>query len=80
MRISASPPQARVARFDIWRPRARLTQLAEEADGILERVGLWDRRDRLAGTLAHGEQRALEIGMALAAVRGCCCWTSRPPA
>lgn len=58
--------QARVARFDIWRPRARLTQLAEEADAILERVGLWDRRDRRAGTLAHGEQRALEIGMALA--------------
>jgi len=28
--------------------------------------GLWDRRDRLAGSLAHGEQRALEIAMALA--------------
>jgi branched-chain amino acid transport system ATP-binding protein len=58
--------QARVARFDIWRPRSRLTQLDEEADGILERVGLWDRRERPAGMLAHGEQRALEIGMALA--------------
>jgi branched-chain amino acid transport system ATP-binding protein len=58
--------QARTARYDIWRPRARLTELAEEADAILHRVGLWDRRGRLAGTLAHGEQRALEIGMALA--------------
>jgi branched-chain amino acid transport system ATP-binding protein len=63
VRIAA---QARVARYDIWRPRARLTELAEEADAILERVGLWDRRDRLASTLAHGEQRALEVGMALA--------------
>ncbi|WP_088344595.1 MULTISPECIES: ABC transporter ATP-binding protein [Rhodomicrobium] len=58
--------QARVARFDIWRPRARLTELGDEADAILERVGLWDRRERVAGALAHGEQRALEIGMALA--------------
>jgi branched-chain amino acid transport system ATP-binding protein len=58
--------QARVARYGIWRPRARLTGLADEADAILARVGLWDRRARLAGTLAHGEQRALEIGMALA--------------
>jgi branched-chain amino acid transport system ATP-binding protein len=58
--------QAQVAAYDIWRPRARLTELAEEADSILERVGLWERRDRVSGTLAHGEQRALEIGMALA--------------
>jgi branched-chain amino acid transport system ATP-binding protein len=58
--------QARVARFDIWRPRSRLTELDAEAEAILDRVGLWGRRERLAGTLAHGEQRALEIGMALA--------------
>jgi branched-chain amino acid transport system ATP-binding protein len=58
--------QALLARYDIWRPRARLTELAEQADAILARVGLWEKRARLAGTLAHGEQRALEIGMALA--------------
>ena len=58
--------QARTARYDIWRPRARLMELADEANTILDRVGLWDRRSRVAGTLAHGEQRALEIGMALA--------------
>jgi branched-chain amino acid transport system ATP-binding protein len=58
--------QALVVRYDIWRPRSRLTQLDEEADAILERVGLLERREHLASTLAHGEQRALEIGMALA--------------
>ena len=58
--------QALLSRYDIWRPRARLTELAEQADAILARVGLWEKRSRLAGTLAHGEQRALEIGMALA--------------
>ena len=33
---------------------------------MLETVGLWSGRHRLASTLAHGEQRALEIAMALA--------------
>ncbi|MEH2512923.1 branched-chain amino acid transport system ATP-binding protein [Nitrobacteraceae bacterium AZCC 1564] len=59
--------QAFVSRFDIWRPRAKLPGLAEKADELLALVGLWDRRERLAKELAHGEQRALEIGMALAA-------------
>jgi branched-chain amino acid transport system ATP-binding protein len=58
--------QALVSRYDIWRPRARLTELVERAGDLLNTVGLWDRRDRIAGTLAHGEQRALEIAMALA--------------
>ena len=56
-----------MSRYDIWRPRARLTELVEKADDLLSLVGLWDRRERLAKELAHGEQRALEIGMALAA-------------
>ena len=59
--------QALVSRYDIWRPRAKLPGLVEKADALLELVGLWDRRERLAKELAHGEQRALEIGMALAA-------------
>jgi branched-chain amino acid transport system ATP-binding protein len=58
--------QALVSRFDIWRPRSRLKELAEQAEDILKTVGLWHRREQAAATLAHGEQRALEIGMALA--------------
>jgi branched-chain amino acid transport system ATP-binding protein len=58
--------QALVSRFDVWRPRDRLPGLAAQAAELLETVGLWPRRDRLAGVLAHGEQRALEIAMALA--------------
>jgi branched-chain amino acid transport system ATP-binding protein len=58
--------QALVSRYDMWRPRARLHELTEQADELLERVGLWEARGRTAKTLAHGEQRALEIGMALA--------------
>ncbi len=58
--------QAFVSRYDIWRPRANLPGLIEKADELLMLVGLGDRRARLAKELAHGEQRALEIGMALA--------------
>lgn len=59
--------QAFVSRYDIWRSRAKLPGLIEKADELLALVGLRDRRERLAKELAHGEQRALEIGMALAA-------------
>lgn len=58
--------QALVSRYDVWRPRARLHQLVDQAAALLDSVGLLARRDRLAATLAHGEQRALEIAMALA--------------
>jgi branched-chain amino acid transport system ATP-binding protein len=59
--------QALASRYQIWRPRSHLAELADRADELLATVGLSDRRDRAAGTLAHGEQRALEIAMALAA-------------
>jgi branched-chain amino acid transport system ATP-binding protein len=58
--------QALVSRYDMWRPRVRLHELTEQADELLALVGLWESRGRTAKTLAHGEQRALEIGMALA--------------
>ena len=58
--------QALTSRYDVWRPRARLTALVEQAGTLLQTVGLWPFRDRLAANLAHGEQRALEVAMALA--------------
>ena len=58
--------QARVSRFDLWRQRAKMTGLIEQAEELLRTVGLWQRRSDSAAILAHGEQRALEVGMALA--------------
>jgi branched-chain amino acid transport system ATP-binding protein len=58
--------QALVSRFDIWRARDRMSELVDEADELLRVVGLSHRRNQPAAVLAHGEQRALEIGMALA--------------
>ena len=34
--------QALVSRYDMWRPRARLRELAEQADELLALVGLWE--------------------------------------
>ena len=49
-----------------WRPVAAETALAEEAARIATQVGLGERLDAAAGSLAHAEQRSLEVGLALA--------------
>ena len=54
------------SRYNFWTPRARLAGLAERAAELLELTGLYHRRHRPAAALAHGEQRALEIAVALA--------------
>lgn len=59
--------QALVTGLELWRPRGSYTALADTADRVLAQVGLLDRRRELAARLSHGEQRALEVGMALAA-------------
>jgi len=58
--------QMRESRFQLLRPRASLPALIAKADALLERVGLASLRDKTAADLAHGQQRALEIAMALA--------------
>ena len=52
--------------FRMWKPAASDKALTEPAQEILERLGLGARAGVLAGNLAHGEQRQLEIAMALA--------------
>ena len=52
--------------FRFWRPARAEAALREPARTVLEQVGLGARGDVPAGTLAHGEQRQLEIAMALA--------------
>jgi len=52
--------------FSFWRPLEKETRLFEEASSILGEIGLAEKKNHLAATLAHGEQRALEVGLALA--------------
>ncbi len=64
VRIAA---QAFRSRYNVFTPRVRMTELAERAEAMLDAVGLFARRHRPATALAHGEQRALEIAIALVA-------------
>jgi branched-chain amino acid transport system ATP-binding protein len=52
--------------FSFWKPLAAERALFDEARALLDQVGLGARADALAGNLAHGEQRQLEVGLALA--------------
>ena len=52
--------------LSFWRPVSAEASLFEEARAVAAEVGLAGKLDALASTLAHGEQRALELGLALA--------------
>src|SRR5438105_1982493 len=52
--------------FHFWRPARAERALFDEARAIAGEIGLSARVDAVAATLAHGEQRALEVGLALA--------------
>ena len=52
--------------FSFWKPLEKESGLFEEAASIASQVGLSDKLGFPAATLAHGEQRALEVGLALA--------------
>jgi branched-chain amino acid transport system ATP-binding protein len=52
--------------FSFWKPVAQETALFDEARSIADQVSLAQKVNSTAATLAHGEQRALEVGLALA--------------
>jgi branched-chain amino acid transport system ATP-binding protein len=58
--------QAMQSRFGMWTPRERLQTLNDRAEELLVLVGLAGHRNKAAETLAHGDQRSLEIAVALA--------------
>lgn len=63
VRIAA---QATVAGKNFWSKRSKLTRTDDAARRLLEEVGLVQVAHRSASELSHGQQRALEIAMALA--------------
>jgi len=52
--------------FSLWRPLHAESGLFDEARALAAQIGLAERTSEVAGRLAHGEQRALEVGLALA--------------
>ena len=63
LRLAAQARRFRLQPF--WHPVRSAPELAEKANAMLARVRLGALADRVAGTLSHGDQRALELGMAL---------------
>ena len=58
--------QGHARAFNFWSRADRLTEVSERATRLLETVGLAAKQSRLAAHLSHGEQRHLELGIALA--------------
>jgi branched-chain amino acid transport system ATP-binding protein len=52
--------------FRFWKPAIDDVKVFDEAGQVLEQVGLAGKAGTLAGSLAHGEQRQLELGITLA--------------
>jgi branched-chain amino acid transport system ATP-binding protein len=53
-------------RLRAWLGRAESSELQRRVEETLRLAGLQDKANRLVGELAHGDQRAAEIAMALA--------------
>lgn len=51
--------------YNFWKDISDIPELTERAEEILREVGLEDKREVQAGNLSHGEQRTLEIAIAL---------------
>jgi branched-chain amino acid transport system ATP-binding protein len=58
--------QAHSGRTGFWRDARSDRALTAPAERVLDEVGLLARKNVLAANLAHGEQRQLEVAMALA--------------
>ncbi len=52
--------------FRFWTPAREDRAMRDAAMAALAEVGLDDRAERVAGNVSHGEQRQLEVAMALA--------------
>jgi len=59
--------QARMGNsFSFWKPVSQEIELTDKAMGLLNELGLASRAHHQAGELSHGEQRILELGLAVA--------------
>lgn len=57
--------QSRKTIYNLWSKAKAHEVINEKAEGILKKIGLWDKRESLAANLSYGNQRHLEIGIAL---------------
>ena len=63
LRLAAQARAFKVQPF--WRPVHDYSALVEQADAMVDEIGLGGFRDHPAELLSHGDQRALELGITL---------------
>jgi branched-chain amino acid transport system ATP-binding protein len=52
-------------RINAWGPIGKRGEVIEKAQDILQEVGLWEKKDEIAGSLSRGDKRRLELAMCL---------------
>lgn len=63
VRIAA---QAASHAYVFWRPAERIRSVVAHTEQVLERIGLTGERNAIASNLSHGDQRRLDLAIALA--------------
>lgn len=63
VRIAA---QSAKSPYVFWLPAGWMRDVNRATEDVLETVGLADQRDAIAGNLSHGDQRLLDLAIALA--------------
>jgi branched-chain amino acid transport system ATP-binding protein len=58
--------QSRETTFNFWSRALSMRDVVDQTLEILEDIGLAEFKDEIAGNLSHGDQKRLEIGIALA--------------
>jgi branched-chain amino acid transport system ATP-binding protein len=58
--------QSRKTTFNFWSRADSHKEIQDRTFRILEQIGLADEKDEVAANLSHGDQKRLEIGIALA--------------
>jgi branched-chain amino acid transport system ATP-binding protein len=58
--------QSRQTTFNFWSRALSLNEVLDRTLHILEEIALAEFKDEIAGNLSHGDQKRLEIGIALA--------------
>ena len=58
--------QSRQTAFNFWSLALSMSDVVDQTSQILEDIGLTESKDEIAGNLSHGDQKRLEIGIALA--------------
>ncbi len=70
--------QMQHTQYNLWTPRVAIRELIEQADHLLERVGIVAKRNALARDMGTANSAAWRSPWRWRASRACYCWMSPP--